>query len=413
MIISSATINSGDTAWVAICTILVMLMTPGLAFFYGGMVQRKNATSTIMHSYMKLCVISIVWILWGYSIAFGSPVFFDILGNFDFIGFKNVSHSMPLDDMTVPHILFALFQGMFAVVAAAIITGSFAERVKLGPVLLFSSIWVTLVYAPVAHWFWGDGWIYDIFKPLDFAGGSVVHINAAVPGLVAAIFLGRRKNCDGKIHAHNIPLTVLGATILWFGWFGFNAGSALSSDGLASLALVNTNAAGAAGGVAWFLIELASHKKPSAIGVISGSVAGLVSITPAAGYVEPSSAIVIGFIGSRICYWAVTYLKPKLGYDDSLDAFGIHGFGGLWGAIGTGIFATTSVNAEGQNGILYGSFHLLYSQIISSLIVIVYSAIMTYIILKFISLFCKMRVDEEDELKGLDQVLHGEDSYEF
>jgi len=388
-----------------------MIMTPGLAFFYSGMVRKKNAVSTIMHSYMKLCVISIVWVLWGYSIAFGES-FNGIFGGLNFLGFKNVGQDA-LEGMTIPHMLFASFQGMFAVITAAIITGSFAERVKLGPILLFSTIWVSVVYAPVAHWVWGGGWISTVFEPLDFAGGAVVHINSAVAGLVAALYLGKRVSHDGELQAHNIPLTVLGASLLWFGWFGFNAGSALTSGGLASLALVNTNIAAAAGGVGWFLIELMKRKRVTAIGIISGSVAGLVSITPAAGYVEPVSAIVIGLVGGSVCYWAVMYLKPKLGYDDSLDAFGIHGIGGLWGAIATGIFATLSVNPDGDNGLLYGNPDLLFSQIASSMIIIVYSAIMTLLILRIIRSFMSIRVSEEDELQGLDQALHGEEGYDF
>ncbi len=404
-------IDSGDTGWVMISAILVMIMAPGLAFFYSGMVRKKNVISTIMHSYMKLCVISIVWVIWGYSIAFGDS-YYGLFGDFSFLGFKNVGQEA-LAGMTIPHILFALFQGMFAVISAAIITGSFAERVRLGPVLLFSAIWVTFVYAPVAHWIWGGGWMHSVFQPLDFAGGAVVHINAAVAGLVAALYLGKRVNHDGELQAHNVPLTVLGASLLWFGWFGFNAGSALASGGLASLALVNTNIAAAAGGMGWFIIELNRRKKSTAIGIISGSVAGLVSITPAAGFVEPFSAIIIGFIGGAVCYWAVMYLKPKLGYDDSLDAFGIHGIGGLWGAIATGIFATISVNPDGQNGLLYGNMDLLVAQICSSLIVIIYSAVMTLVILKIIRLFINVRVSVEEENQGLDKTLHGETGYDL
>jgi len=403
-------INSGDTGWVMISTILVMIMAPGLAFFYSGMVNKKNVISTILHSYMKLCVISVVWILWGYTIAFGNS-FNGLFGGFNFFGFRNVGQES-LEGTTIPHNLFALFQGMFAVIAAAIITGSFAERVKMGPVLLFSSIWITIVYAPIAHWVWGGGWVHTIFEPLDFAGGAVVHINAAIAGLIAALYLGKRTNHDGKLRPHNIPLTILGASLLWFGWFGFNAGSALSSGGLASLALVNTNAAAAAGGIGWFLMEVINHKKSSAIGIISGSVAGLVSITPAAGFVEPFSAIIIGLIGSIICYWAVVFLKPKLGYDDSLDAFGIHGIGGLWGGIATGMFATLAVNSDGANGLFYGNAKLLIAQIVSSIIIIAYSAIMTFFILKILDNFIKIRATKEDEEKGLDS-LHGERGYDF
>ena len=404
-------VDSGDTALILVSTALVMLMTPGLAFFYSGMVRKKNAVSTIMHSYMKLCVVTVVWVIAGYSIAFGHSIG-GVFGGFDFLGFGGVGQE-PLEGMTIPHILYAMFQGMFAVITAAIITGSFAERVRLGPILFFSAIWVLLVYAPVAHWIWGGGWVHKMFEPLDFAGGAVVHINSAVAGLVAALYLGKRVNHNGEVQAHNIPLTVLGAALLWFGWFGFNAGSALASGSLASLALVNTNIAAAAGGLGWFMIELNRKKRVTAIGIISGSVAGLVSITPAAGFVEPISSIAIGFSGGAICYWAVMYLKPKLGYDDSLDAFGIHGIGGLWGAVATGLFATKAVNADGKDGLFYGNASLLYDQIASSLVIIVYSAIATIIILKIIRTFIHLRVSEEEEQSGLDRSIHGEESYDF
>ncbi len=406
-------IDTGDTSWVIVSTILVMLMTPGLAFFYSGMVRNKNAISTILHSYMKLSVISIVWVLWGYSLAFGDSVA-GFIGNFKYLGFDNILGEAAAGT-TIPHSVFALFQGMFAVITAAIITGSFAERVRLGPILLFSTFWITLVYAPVAHWIWGGGWLHQMFNPLDFAGGAVVHLNSAVAGLVAAIYLGKRigYNHKEKISAHNVPLTILGAALLWFGWFGFNAGSALASGELAGLALLNTNIAAAAGTFAWFFIEYNREEKATAIGMISGSIAGLVAITPAAGFVTPLSAILIGFISGWLCYLAVEFLKPKLGYDDSLDAFGIHGIGGLWGAIATGLFATTAVNEGGANGLFYGNASLLYSQIASSLIVMFYSAIVTFAILKVMRIFIRIRVSEAQEKKGLDASLHGEISYKL
>lgn len=402
-------IDSGDTGWIMVCTALVMLMTPGLAFFYSGMVSKKNVVSTLMHSYMKLCTITLVWVICGYSIAFGTS-WHGIIGGFEFLGFNNVG-TEPADGLKIPHIIFAMFQGMFAVVTAAIITGSFAERVRLSPILLFSAIWTVLVYAPVAHWVWGGGWVHTFFQPLDFAGGAVVHINSAVAGLVAALYLGRRVDYKPEIHAHNIPLTVLGASLLWFGWFGFNAGSALASNGLAALALVNTNIAAAAGGFAWFAVEMNRQKKVTAIGIISGSVAGLVAVTPAAGFVKPWASIIIGGTSGIICYWSVGYLKPKLRYDDSLDAFGIHGVGGIWGAIATGLFATTAVNPDGANGLFYGNASLLWAQVFSSLAVMVYSAVMTLIILKVIRLFVKVRVSKKEEAEGLDNTIHGENGY--
>ncbi|MBM3618102.1 MAG: ammonium transporter, partial [Alphaproteobacteria bacterium] len=306
----------------------------------------------------------------------------------------------------------ATFQGMFAVVTAAIITGAFAERVRLGPVLAFTIIWITVVYAPVAHWVWGGGWIAQL-GALDFAGGAVVHINSGVAGLVAALVLGRRirANRQEEVRPHNLPLTVLGASLLWFGWFGFNAGSALGANELAALAFANTNIAAAAGGFAWYAIELWHKNRSTALGIISGSVSGLVAITPAAGFVTPLSAIVIGLGGGLVCYLAVAIVKPKLGYDDSLDAFGIHGVGGLWGAIATGLFATTSVNPAGADGLFYGNAALLWAELIASAAVIAYSAIATYIVLKLLRIFVRMRVSKEEEAKGLDETQHGEVGY--
>lgn len=404
-------IDSGDTAWMMVATALVMIMTPGLAFFYSGMVHSTNVIATIMHSYLKLCTISLIWIICGYSLAF-SPSIGGFIGGFDFIGFKNIGSDSSSLAPTIPHLLFATFQGMFAVITAAIITGSFAERVRLGPILLFSSLWVIFVYTPVAHWVWGGGWMSSYLKPLDFAGGAVVHINSGVAGLVAALCLGRRVNIDKRrIRPHNLPLTIVGAALLWFGWFGFNAGSALSSGELASLAFANTNIAAAAGAVAWFIIELTHKTKTTALGVISGSVSGLVAITPAAGFVTPLSAIIIGLGGGFVCYLAVSILKPKFGYDDSLDAFGIHGIGGVWGAIATGLFATTTVNTAGNDGLFYGNSKLFVDQVLSVLIIAVYSAIVTYIILFILSKFVNIRVSIEEEKIGLDSSQHGESGY--
>jgi Amt family ammonium transporter len=298
------------------------------------------------------------------------------------------------------------------VITVAIITGSFAERVRLGPILVFSIIWTLAVYVPVAHWVWGGGWIHSQLGALDFAGGAVVHINSGVAGLIAALCLGPRvKSSDKTPVPHNIPLAILGASLLWFGWFGFNAGSALVADGLAALALANTNIAAAAGGLGWFLFEYLRERKTTSIGIISGSISGLVAITPAAGFVEPISAITIGLIGGFICYWAVAILKPKLGYDDSLDAFGIHGIGGIWGAIATGIFATTAVNAGGADGLIHGNFDLVIAQTLSVIAVIIYSAIATYLILWVVRKFVHVRVSIKEEAQGLDETQHGEEGY--
>lgn len=405
-------LNVPDTAWMLVSSALVMLMVPGLAFFYSGMVHSTNVVATIIHSYMKLCTITLVWVLWGYSLAFGTS-HHGFIGGFDFLGFKNVSAEAYSDTIRIPHYLFAVFQGMFAVVTAAIITGAFAERVRLGPILAFSSLWITFVYAPVAHWVWGGGWIAKQLGALDFAGGAVVHINSGVAGLVAALVLGRRIRIklEEEQRPHNLPLTMLGASLLWFGWFGFNAGSALSANGLAALAFANTNIAAAAGGFAWFLLELLHKKRSTALGIISGSVAGLVGITPAAGFVTPLSAILIGLGGGLFCYWAVAVLKPKLGYDDSLDAFGIHGVGGLWGALATGLFATIEVNPDGMNGLFYGNPSLLLSEALASVAVIAYSAIATFIVLQCVRRFVRIRVSVEEEAKGLDVTQHGETGY--
>lgn len=405
-------ISPADTAWLLISAALVMLMVPGLAFFYSGMVHSQNVVATLMHSYTKLCTITLVWVLWGYSLAFGAS-HYGLIGGFDFLGFEGVTGAALSDSVKIPHYLFATFQGMFAVVTAAIITGAFAERVRLGPVLAFSTLWITVVYAPVAHWVWGGGWIATELGALDFAGGAVVHINSGVAGLIAALVLGRRirANRDSEVRPHNLPLTVLGASLLWFGWFGFNAGSALGANELAALAFANTNIAAAAGGFAWYVVEQLHKKRSTALGIISGSVAGLVAITPAAGFVTPLSAIVIGLGGGIVCYWAVAVLKPKLGYDDSLDAFGIHGAGGLWGAIATGLFATTSVNPAGADGLFYGNASLLWAEIVASAAVIAYSAIATFIVLKLLRIFVRMRVSKEEEATGLDATQHGEVGY--
>jgi len=405
---SSNTINSGDTAWVVVATTLVMLMTPGLGYFYSGMVRSSNAVSTIMHSYMKLCVISIVWFIFGYSLAFG-PSIGGFIGGLDMLGFQGVGFLPSESAPTIPHVLFATFQGMFAVITAAIITGSFAERVKLLPVILFSVIWVIFVYSPIAHWVWGGGWMSETLGPLDFAGGAVVHISSGVAGLIAALFIGNRHNTNGD-KGHNLPMTILGGSILWFGWFGFNGGSVFAANGLTGLVIANTNLASAAGAIGWLIIDIYKGKFTTA-GIVSGSIAGLVAITPAAGFVTPLSSIIIGLVGGILCYWGVCVLKPKLNYDDSLDAFGLHGIGGMWGAIATGIFATTSVNELGKNGLLYGNPSLVLIQALSILIVVCYAAIGTYLILFFLNKFINIRVSKEEEKDGLDKSQNDEIGY--
>ncbi len=405
----TAEISSGDTAWLLVSTALVMLMTPGLALFYAGMVRRKNVLGTIMHSFMILCVVSIVWVLWGYSLAFG-PDKAGLVGGLEWLGLRGVGQEA---NGTVPHYVFMIFQGMFAVITPALITGAYAERVKFSAVIAFTVLWVTFVYSPVCHWVWGGGWIGTKIGALDFAGGTVVHINSAVAALAAALIIGKRKGyLSEPILPHNLPMTILGAALLWFGWFGFNAGSALASNGLASLAFVTTNTAAAAAAIGWSIAERFHRGKPTALGAVSGAVAGLVAITPAAGFVTPLSAIAIGFVAGIFCYGAVS-LRPKFGYDDSLDVLGIHGVGGLWGALATGIFATIAVNPGGADGLLAGNPALLEAQVIASLATIVYSGVVSLVILKAIDMVIGLRVGEEHEIQGLDLSQHGENGYDM
>lgn len=338
-------IDTGDTAWVLTSSALVMLMTlPGLAFFYGGLVRKKNVLSVLMQCGIMLCVISLQWVLFGYSLAFGPAKGF--WGGLQWIGLSGVGLA-PYPDYspTIPHQLFMIFQAMFAVITPALIIGAFAERMKFSAFLLFSILWSTFVYCPIAHWVWGIGGFLRDMGALDFAGGTVVHINAGVAAIVTALVLGKRKGYENQpIPPHNIPFTVLGAGLLWFGWFGFNSGSALSASGLAVSAFVVTNTAAAAAGLAWALLEWVHNGKPTTLGVATGAVAGLVAITPASGFVGVIPAIIIGFMVSVICFIMVAFVKPKFGYDDSLDAFGVHGIGGIWGALATGLFASKAIN---------------------------------------------------------------------
>jgi Amt family ammonium transporter len=402
-------VNPGDTAWLLVSTALVMLMTPGLAFFYGGMVRKKNVLGTIMHSFMILCVISIVWILWGYSLSFG-PDIGGFIGSLDWFGLRGVGQEA---NGTVPHYIFMMFQGMFAVITPALITGAFAERMKFSALLAFSVLWVTFVYAPVCHWVWGGGWIGTKLGALDFAGGTVVHINSAIAAFAAALFIGKRKGyLEEAMVPHNLPMTILGAALLWFGWFGFNAGSALTSGGLASLAFVTTNTGAASAAIGWAAAEWLHRKKSTALGAVSGAVAGLVAITPAAGFVSPMSAILIGLGAGVLCYGAVN-LRPKIGYDDSLDVLGIHGAGGLWGALATGLFASTAMNPDGANGLFFGNPSLFGAQAVASLATIAYSGVVTLIILAVVNAVIGLRIKEEQEVMGLDLSQHGESGYDM
>jgi Amt family ammonium transporter len=405
--------NSGDTAWVLVSSAFVLLMTmPGLAFFYGGLVRRKNVLSILMQCFIILCVISLQWVLFGYSLAFG-PDFHGIIGNLSWAGLNGVG-AQPNPDYaaTIPHSVFMTFQMMFAVITPALIIGAYAERVKFPAFLLFTLLWATFVYDPLAHWVWGaGGWLKNL-GGLDYAGGIVVHVSSGISALVLALLLGKRIGYNHKpIRPHNLPFTVLGAALLWFGWFGFNAGSALAADGIAGNAFVTTNTATAAAGLAWALIEWWHNGTPTVLGVATGAVAGLVAITPACGFVNPMNAMFIGIIVAMVCYVAVAIIKGKVGYDDSLDAFGVHGVGGTVGTIATGIFAEKAVNATGNNGLLFGNVHQLLVQCIMWIVAVVFAVVMTYILYKIVDAIVGMRVEEKNEIVGLDLTQQSEAAY--
>jgi Amt family ammonium transporter len=411
-------VDTGDTAWLLMSTALVMLMTPGLAFFYGGLVRRKNVLSVLMQCFMILCIISIQWVLFGYSLSFG-PDLHGIIGSLDWFGLRGVGAAPNADYAgTIPHSTFMVFQMMFAVITPALIIGAFAERIKFSSFCVFTLLWATLVYDPLAHWVWGKGGFMGVlggWGALDFAGGTVVHINAGISALAAAIVLGRRLGYPKAISPpHNLPFAVLGAAMLWFGWFGFNAGSALGANGLASSAFVATHVAAATAGLVWSAMDWFFHKKPTTLGMITGAVGGLVAITPAAGFVTPVGAIFIG-IGAAVFPWlAVTFLKNKMGYDDSLDAFGVHGVGGIWGAIATGLFACASVNpAVGKNGLFYGEggAEQFLIQIKVVAVSAIFSLVMGLILFKVVDWTMGLRVNEQDERIGLDLTQHREAGY--
>jgi len=405
-------INSGDTAWVLASAALVMLMTPALGFFYGGLVRRKNVLATLMHSWFILALISVQWVLWGYTLAFGTDKG-GIIGGLNFLGFKGVgAEPNPDYAATIPHAAFAIFQCMFAVITPALITGAFAERKRFKAFVIFSLAWATIVYAPVAHWVWGvGGWLRD-YGALDFAGGTVVHITSGVTALVAAMVLGRRVGFGNEpMEPHNLTYTVLGAGLLWFGWFGFNAGSALGANGLAATAFVVTNVAAAMGALTWMTVSWIRHGHPSVLGAAAGAVAGLVAITPAAGFVSPASAVVIGLGAGVFCFLAVDMLKGVLKIDDALDVFAVHGVGGIWGSIATGIFADATYN--GADGLLYGNASQLVKQVVAVAVVIVFAAAVSWLILKVIDVLIGLRVPEQEEVLGLDTTQHGELAYQL
>ncbi len=407
-------IDTGDTAFMIICTALVLIMTPGLALFYGGMVRRKNVLSIILQCFGAMALVSVQWVLVGYTLGFGPDVN-GLVGGLQWAGLHGIGFEPNLDyAATIPHQVFILYQLMFAIITVALITGAFAERMRFSIFVAFVLLWTTLVYDPLAHWVWGAGGWLRTLGTLDFAGGTVVHISSGVSGLIAAIMLGKRKEIGAEpMIPHHLPMTMLGAALLWFGWFGFNAGSALAANGLAGSAFLVTNTAAAAAAISWAATEWLHHGKPTALGVASGLVAGLVVITPAAGFVSPMSSIAMGLAVSPICYFAVSTLKVKFGYDDSLDAFGIHGVGGTVGALATGILASKAINPAGADGLLFGNPHQLAVQIIGVAATIIFASTATFVILKSLSLFAPLRVSDEEEELGLDISQHGEDAYGY
>jgi Amt family ammonium transporter len=406
--------NTGDTAWVLTCSALVLLMTmPGLAFFYGGLVRRKNVLSILMQCFIILCVISLQWVLFGYSLTFG-PDIGGIIGNLDWFALKGVGGTPNADyAATIPHGAFMIFQAMFAVITPALIIGTYAERIKFSAFLIFTILWATFVYDPLGHWVWGTGgWLKNL-GALDFAGGIVVHTSSGVSALVLAILIGKRVGYGNGVtyRPHNLPFAILGGALLWFGWFGFNAGSALGANELAVNAFITTNTAAAAAGLTWALIEWKLNGAPTALGVVTGAVAGLVAITPACGFVSPVNAIFIGILGGVFCYIAVAKVKALLGYDDSLDAFGVHGVGGIWGTLATGLFAEKAVNDAGANGLFFGNAHQFLIQCLLVVVTIIFSAAMTWVIFKLVDAVIGMRVDKKAEIVGLDLTQHKESAY--
>jgi Amt family ammonium transporter len=405
--------NTGDTVFVLMSAALVMLMTPGLGLFYGGMVRNKNVLGTLMQSFIILGVITLEWVLWGYSMAFG-PDHGGLIGGLDWFGLKNVGMDPSPDyGTTIPHVAFMIFQCMFAVITPALITGTFAERMKFTSFLIFTILWATLVYNPLCHWVWGAGGWIGKMGALDFAGGTVVHISSGMSALAAALIIGKRRGYGSVPYIpHNLPMTVTGAALLWFGWFGFNAGSALAAGGLAANAFVVTHVSSATAALSWMVMEWIHRKKPTTLGAASGAVAGLVAITPASGFVGPVSAIVIGALAGIICYGGIM-MKSRLGYDDSLDVVGIHGLGGIWGALATGLFASTAINPNGANGLFFGNPVQFFIQFISVITTMVFAFLMTWVILKVINIIMGLRVTDEEEEKGLDLSLHNETGYSF
>jgi Amt family ammonium transporter len=406
---AASAINSGDTAWMLTSTALVLMMTiPGLALFYGGMVRKMNVLATVMQSFAVTCLVTVLWMIVGYSLAFTE-------GNPFFGGFSRVLlDGMTIDSIndlakTIPESVYMCFQMTFAIITPALICGALADRMKFSALLWFIGLWSVLVYAPIAHWVWGSGGFLNDAGILDFAGGTVVHINSGVAGLMAALVLGRRRGYRTEPMApHNLVLSVTGASLLWVGWFGFNAGSAVAANGNAGMAMAVTQIATATAALTWMFVEWAIKGKPSVLGIISGAVAGLVAITPASGFVDPKGALIIGIVAGALCYWGATSLKNALGYDDSLDAFGVHGIGGTAGAILTGVLAVSAVGGEGHSGLIDGNAHQVLVQLYGVACTVVYDAVVSLILLKLIDLVIGLRVDADTEREGLDLAIHGE-----
>ncbi len=406
-------INSGDTAWVLVSTAFVMLMTfPGLALFYGGLVRRKNVLATIMQSFFVLCMISIQWILIGYSLSFG-PDIGHFIGSFSWMGLKGVGMAPNPDyAATIPHLLFMTYQMMFAVITPGLITGAFAERMKFSTYVVFTLLWATLVYDPICHWVWGTGGWLKESGALDFAGGTVVHVSSGISALICALVIGKRRGYGREpMSPHNLTLTLIGAALLWFGWFGFNAGSALGANELAVSAFIATNTAAASAALMWMAIEWMATGKPTILGGATGAVAGLVAITPAAGFVSPMSSICIGILVGIVCYASVAIIKLKLGYDDSLDAFGVHGVGGTLGALLTGLFAEKIINPAGNNGLFFGNPGLIVTQATGVITTMAYAVAVTFVLLKVLDATMGLRVSDEEEVVGLDITQHEETAY--
>ncbi len=408
-----AKVDTGDTAWVLSAAALVLLMTPAVGFFYGGMVRKKNALSIITQSFVIVALISVEWVLVGYSMSFG-PDIGGFIGSLKWAGLSGVGMQPNPDySSTIPELAFMIFQAMFAIITPALIIGSFADRMKFSSFIAFILLWAMFVYNPVAHWVWGvGGWIKHL-GAIDFAGGTVVHITAGISALISAVIIGRRLelNSGSDIRPHDITMAILGAALLWFGWFGFNAGSALGANGLAANAFVVTNTAAAAAALSWMSASWIHSKKPSGLGIATGAVCGLVAITPASGFVSPLAAIVIGAIAGVVCYTAIVLVKTQTNIDDSLDVLGCHGIGGITGALLTGVFAQKAINSAGADGLLAGNSSLVVTQLIAVIAVIAYAVIMTALILKVLDWTIGLRVRKEEEIIGLDLTQHGEEAY--